>query len=60
MHLVAVADAVEDEEFVFGSEQRAVGDARGLQIRFRALGERARIALIALHGGWARPRRNGY
>ena len=51
VHVVVVSDAVEDEEFVLGTEQRVVGDARRLQIRFRALGERARIAFVALHGG---------
>src|SRR4029078_5116130 len=45
------ADAVEDEELVFGSEQRPVGDARGFEISLGAAAERARIALIALHGG---------
>jgi hypothetical protein len=44
------AHAVEDEEFVLGSEQRAVGDARGLEVCLGALAERARITLIALHG----------
>ncbi len=50
LHLVAVAHAVEDEELVLRPEQRAVGDPGGFEIGFRALGERARIALVALHG----------
>ena len=50
-HLVAVAHPVEDEELVLGTEQRGVGDAGRLQVRLGALGERARVALVALHGG---------
>ncbi len=46
----AVTDAVEDEEFVLGAEQRAIGDAGRLEVRLGTLCERARIALIALHG----------
>ncbi len=51
VHLVAVFDAVENEELIFGTEQRVVGDAGRLQIGFGALAERAGIALVALHGG---------
>ena len=45
----APAHAVEDEELVLRTEQRRVGDAGGLQIGLGALGQRTRIALIALH-----------
>ena len=51
VHAAVPAHAVEDEEFVFRSEQRAIGDAGGLEIGLGALAERARIALVALHGG---------
>ena len=44
-------DAVEDEEFVLGTEVRDVGDAGRLEIRLGALGERARVALVALAVG---------
>jgi len=44
------AHAVENEEFVLGPEQRAVGDAGGLEVSLGAPAERARIALVALHG----------
>ena len=49
VHRAAVADAVEDEELVLGAPHRGVGDARGLEVGLGALGERARVALIALH-----------
>jgi hypothetical protein len=47
--LVGPAHAVEDEEFVLGSEQAAVRDAGGLQIGLGAFSERARVAVVALH-----------
>jgi hypothetical protein len=50
VHVIVIDDAVENEELVLGPEQRVIGDARGLQILLGALGERARIALVALHG----------
>src|SRR6202012_3619555 len=50
MHVVVETDAVKNEEFVLGSEEGPVGDTGGLQIRLGALGERSRVALIALHG----------
>ena len=50
IHAAVPAHAVEDEEFVFRSKQRAVGDAGGLEIGLGAFAERARAALIALHG----------
>src|SRR5439155_5510738 len=51
LHLVAEAHGIEDEELVLGPEERAVGDAGGPQVGLGALGERARVALVALHGG---------
>ena len=43
-------NVVENEEFVLRAEQRRVGNSRGLEVGLGALGERARIALVALHG----------
>ena len=43
-------DRVEDEEFVFRTEVRRVGDAGRLQVGHAALGDRARITLVTLHG----------
>jgi hypothetical protein len=50
VHIVAVAHAVEDEEFVLGAEERVIGDAGGPEIGLCALGKRARVTLVALHG----------
>ncbi len=46
----APGDAVENEEFRFRTEESLITDPGGLQIRFGALCERARIAGIALAG----------
>jgi len=51
VHLVLPAHAVEDEELVLGTEHRAIGDARALQIRLGALADRTRVTLVTLHGG---------
>ena len=40
--------AVKDEEFGFGAEESGVTDTRRLQIAFRTVGDRARVALVAL------------
>src|SRR6185437_3206117 len=47
----AAADAIEDEELILGSEERAVGDAGRFEIRLVTLRERARAALVSLHRG---------
>jgi hypothetical protein len=44
-----VTEAVEDEELVFRPEKCLVGDPGRLEVCLGALGERARIALVALH-----------
>ena len=51
VHAAVPAHAVEDEEFVFRPEERAVGDARRLEVSLGAFAERTRTALVALHGG---------
>ena len=47
-HVVAPAHAVEHEEFGFRAEIGGVAQARCLHVRFCALGQRPRIALIRL------------
>ncbi len=44
----APLDRVENEEFRFRTEEGRVAEARALQVRFSALGQRARVAFIAL------------
>src|SRR5690606_9838509 len=44
-------DAVEYEELVLGSEQGGIADAGGKQIVLGPLGNRARVTVVALHGG---------
>jgi hypothetical protein len=44
----APLDRVENEEFRFRTEVGGVAEARVLQVRFSALRERARVALVAL------------
>ena len=50
-HGVGEGDVVEHEEFRLRPEQHGVSDAAGLQEIFGTLGDGARIAVIALHGG---------
>ena len=50
VHAGTDGNVVENEEFVFGAKQRRVGDSGGLEIRFRALCQGTRVALVALHG----------
>ena len=50
-HGVREGDVVEHEELGFRSEQYGIGDAAGLQEIFGTLGDGARIAVVALHGG---------
>ena len=47
-HVGVPGHAVEHEEFGFRTEVGGVAQARGLQVGFGALGQRARIAVIAL------------
>ena len=42
---------IENEEFVLRPEERLVGDARRCQVRFGAIGEGARTAVVSLHRG---------
>ncbi len=46
-HVDAPFDGVEDEEFGFRTEVGGVANAGGLQVGFGALGDRARIAVVA-------------
>src|SRR3546814_10386612 len=46
-----VTDRIEDEEFVFRTEERGVGNTRRLQIFLGALGKRTRVTAVALAGG---------
>jgi hypothetical protein len=50
-HVDRPLDGVENEELGLGPEVRDVADAAGLEISLRALGEGARIALVALAVG---------
>ena len=50
VHAGTDRDVVENEELVFRSEQRRVGDAGSFQMRFGAFRQGARIASVALHG----------
>ena len=50
-HFRAPLHAVENEEFRFRAEVAGVGDAGGLQVLLGLHGDRARIALVHLHGG---------
>ncbi len=43
---VTESHVVEDEELRFRSEERGVGDAGALQIRFRFFGDAARVAIV--------------
>ncbi len=49
-HVVLPAHGVEDEKFRLRTEESGVGDARGFQERLAALGDRARVAAVGLHG----------
>jgi len=42
---------IEDEELGFRSEQRGIRDAGGAQVFLGAVGDRARVAAVAQHGG---------
>src|SRR3546814_6132761 len=42
-----VTDRIEDEEFVFRTEERGVGNTRRLQIFLGALGKRTRVTAVA-------------
>jgi hypothetical protein len=50
-HVHAPLDAVENEELGFGTEVGRVADAGGLQVGLGALGDRTRVAVIALAVG---------
>ena len=50
-HVDRPLDRVEDEELGLGAEVGDVAEAAGLQVRLGALGERARVALVALAVG---------
>jgi hypothetical protein len=47
-HVDLPLDGVEDEELGLGTEVRRVAETGGLEVGLRALGERSRIALVAL------------
>jgi hypothetical protein len=49
VQVVGPARAVEDEEFILGAEEARIRDAGGLEVGLGALGQRARIAVVALH-----------
>src|SRR5471032_375920 len=51
VHVVVPTRAVEDEKFVLGAKQCTVGNAGRFQVSLGALAERARVALVTLHGG---------
>ena len=48
-HLIGPADIVENEEFIFRTEKCGVADTGRLHIGLGAFGDRAWVALIALH-----------
>ena len=50
-HLVRPGDRVEQKELVLGAEIRGLADAAGGEIGLGALGDGARVAAVALHGG---------
>ena len=50
VHFVFPAHVVKDEKFVFRTEHRSIGNTGALEIGLGTLGDRTRIALVALHG----------
>ena len=51
LHRVVPANVVEDEEFVFRTEERVIGEAGRTQVGLCAMGERTRAAVVTLHRG---------
>ena len=51
-HVGFVLDIVENEKFWFRAEIGCVTDTGSGQVRLSSLGERAWIAVVALHGAW--------